>query len=131
MAKKTTRRASSKRKRKIAVDHGVVHIKSTYNNTIVTLTDPDGKVIIWGSGGTAGFEGTRKGTPYAAQLAADQVAKEAVKLGIKKVDILVKGPGSGREAAIRTFQAAGLEIGTIKDVTPIPFNGCRPKKKRV
>ena len=118
-------------KRKIAVDHGVVHIKSTYNNTIVTLTDPDGKVIIWGSGGTAGFEGTRKGTPYAAQLAADQVAKEAVKLGIKKVDILVKGPGSGREAAIRTFQAAGLEIGTIKDVTPIPFNGCRPKKKRI
>jgi len=131
MAKKTTRRASSKRKRKIAIDHGVVHIKSTYNNTIVTLTDPDGKVIKWGSGGTAGFEGTRKGTPYAAQLAADQVAKEAVKLGIKKVDILVKGPGSGREAAIRTFQAAGLEIGTIKDVTPIPFNGCRPKKKRV
>ncbi|MBO8139641.1 MAG: 30S ribosomal protein S11 [Thermosipho sp. (in: Bacteria)] len=131
MAKKTTRRASSKRKRKIAIDHGVVHIKSTYNNTIVTLTDPDGKVITWGSGGTAGFEGTRKGTPYAAQLAADQVAKEAVKLGIKKVDILVKGPGSGREAAIRTFQAAGLEIGTIKDVTPIPFNGCRPKKKRV
>ncbi|SHH49787.1 30S ribosomal protein S11 [Thermosipho atlanticus] len=130
MAKKT-RRSSTKKKRKIAIDHGVVHIKSTYNNTIVTLTDPDGKVIIWGSGGTAGFEGTRKGTPYAAQLAADQVAKEAVRLGIKKVDILVKGPGSGREAAIRTFQAAGLEIGTIKDVTPIPFNGCRPKKKRV
>ncbi|MBO8161940.1 MAG: 30S ribosomal protein S11 [Thermosipho sp. (in: Bacteria)] len=130
MAKKT-RRASTKKKRKIAIDHGVVHIKSTYNNTIVTLTDPDGKVITWGSGGTAGFEGTRKGTPYAAQLAADQVAKEAVRLGIKKVDILVKGPGSGREAAIRTFQAVGLEIGTIRDVTPIPFNGCRPKKKRV
>ncbi|ABR30840.1 30S ribosomal protein S11 [Thermosipho melanesiensis] len=129
MAKKTRRVV--KRKKKIAVDHGVVHIKSSYNNTIITLTDPDGKVITWGSGGTAGFQGTRKGTPYAAQLAADQVAKEAVKLGIKKVDILVKGPGSGREAAIRTFQAAGLEIGTIKDVTPIPFNGCRPKKKRV
>ncbi|QTA38707.1 30S ribosomal protein S11 [Thermosipho ferrireducens] len=130
MARKT-RRSASKRKKKIAIDHGVIHIKSTYNNTIVTLTDPDGKVIIWGSGGTAGFEGTRKGTPYAAQLAADKVAKEAVRLGIKKVDILVKGPGSGREAAIRTFQAAGLEIGIIKDVTPIPFNGCRPKKKRV
>ncbi|HCF39015.1 MAG TPA: 30S ribosomal protein S11 [Thermosipho africanus] len=129
MAKKTRRVV--KRKKKLAVDRGVVHIKSTYNNTIITLTDPDGKVITWGSGGTAGFQGTRKGTPYAAQLAADQVAKEAVKLGMKKVDILVKGPGSGREAAIRTFQAAGLEIGVIKDVTPIPFNGCRPKKKRV
>ena len=129
MAKKARR--TVKRKKKIAVDHGVVHIKSTYNNTTITLTDPDGRVITWGSGGTAGFHGTRKGTPYAAQLAADQVAKEALKLGVKKVDILVKGPGSGREAAIRTFQAAGLEIGVIKDVTPIPFNGCRPKKKRV
>jgi len=109
MAKGRTR---AKAKKKVTVDHGVVHIKSTYNNTIVTLTDPNGNVLTWGSGGTAGFEGTRKGTPYAAQLAADKVAKEAIKMGIKKVDVIVKGPGAGRETAIRTLQAAGLEIET-------------------
>jgi len=119
-----------KKKKKVAVDYGIVHIKSTFNNTIVTLTDQDGNTITWASGGTVGFEGTRKGTPYAAQLAADKVAREALRLGVKKVDVLVKGPGPGREAAIRTLQAAGLEVNQIKDVTPIPFNGCRPKKRR-
>ena len=119
-----------KKKKKVAVDYGIVHIKSTFNNTIVTLTDQDGNTITWASGGTVWFEGTRKGTPYAAQLAADKVAREALKLGVKKVDVLVKGPGPGREAAIRTLQATGLEVNQIKDVTPIPFNGCRPKKRR-
>uniref|UniRef100_A0A7C4RXH3 Small ribosomal subunit protein uS11 n=1 Tax=Fervidobacterium thailandense TaxID=1008305 RepID=A0A7C4RXH3_9BACT len=128
MAKGRPTRA--KQKKKVATDRGVVHIKSTYNNTIVTLTDPNGNVLTWGSGGTAGFEGTRKGTPYAAQLAADKVAKEAIKMGIKRVDVVVKGPGPGRETAIRTLQAAGLEIDNIRDATPIPFNGCRPPKRR-
>ncbi|HOJ88572.1 MAG TPA: 30S ribosomal protein S11 [Pseudothermotoga sp.] len=124
------RRAEGRKKRKILTDRGTVHIKSTFNNTIVTLSDADGSTILWASSGTVGFEGARKGTPYAAQLAADKVAKEALRLGIKRVDVLVKGPGPGREAAIRTLQAAGLEVDSIKDVTPIPFNGCRPKKKR-
>ena len=130
MPKKRRKRTERKKKRKIAVTKGIVHIKSTFNNTIVTLTDPDGNTLTWASGGTVGFEGTRKGTPYAAQLAADKVAREALKMGIKKVDIWVKGPGPGREAAIRTIQATGLEIGQIKDVTPIPFNGVRPRKRR-
>ncbi len=124
------RKAEGKKRRRAISDRAVVHIKSTFNNTIITLTDNSGATLYWASSGTAGFEGTRKGTPYAAQLAADKVAKEALRLGIKRVDILVKGPGPGREAAIRTLQAAGLEIDSIKDVTPIPFNGCRPKKKR-
>ena len=127
---KKRRRSERRKKKKISVNRGVVHIKSTFNNTIVTLTDADGNTLTWASGGTVGFEGTRKGTPYAAQLAADRIAKEAMKMGVKKVDIWVKGPGPGREAAIRTIQAAGLEIGQIKDVTPIPFNGVRPKKRR-
>ncbi len=127
---KRRRRTERRKKKKISTDYGIVHIKSTFNNTIVTLTDQGGNTLTWASGGTIGFEGTRKGTPYAAQLAADRVAREALKMGIKKVDIWVKGPGPGREAAIRTIQAAGIEIGQIKDVTPIPFNGCRPKKRR-
>lgn len=118
------------KKKKIAVEKGVIHINSTFNNTIVSLTDPNGSVITWSSGGNAGFKGTKKGTPYASQLAADKVAKEAVKLGVKRVDVSVKGPGSGRESAIRTIQAAGLNVEGIRDVTPIPHNGCRPKKKR-
>ena len=131
MPKKRRGRAERrKKKKKISVDQGIVHIKSTFNNTIVTLTDLDGNTLTWASGGTAGFEGTRKGTPYAAQLAADRVAREALKMGVKKVDVWVKGPGPGREAAIRTIQGAGIEIGQIKDVTPIPFNGVRPKKRR-
>jgi len=128
--KKRKRRAVRRKKKKISVDQGIVHIKSTFNNTIVSLTDLDGNTLTWASGGTVGFEGTRKGTPYAAQLAADRVAREAVKMGVKKVDVWVKGPGPGREAAIRTIQGAGIEIGQIKDVTPIPFNGVRPKKRR-
>ncbi|RKX39929.1 MAG: 30S ribosomal protein S11 [Thermotogae bacterium] len=124
------RRSESRKKKKILIDHGVVHIKSTFNNTIITLSDSNGNVLIWASSGTAGFQGTRKGTPYAAQLAADKVAKEALKHGIKKINVLVKGPGPGREAAIRTLQAAGLEVDMIRDATPIPFNGCRPKKRR-
>ncbi len=127
---KKRRRSERRKKKKISVNRGIVHIKSTFNNTIVTLTDMDGNTLTWASGGTVGFEGTRKGTPYAAQLAADRIAKEAMKMGVKKVDVWVKGPGPGREAAIRTIQAAGLEIGQIKDVTPIPFNGVRPKKRR-
>ena len=130
MPKKRKRRAVRRKKKKISVDQGIVHIKSTFNNTIVSLTDLDGNTLTWASGGTVGFEGTRKGTPYAAQLAADRVAREAVKMGVKKVDVWVKGPGPGREAAIRTIQGAGIEIGQIKDVTPIPFNGVRPKKRR-
>lgn len=107
-----------------------MHIKSTFNNTIVTITDKDGNVICWESGGTIGFSGTKKGTPYAAQLAAEKAAKKAIEHGMKKVDVLVKGAGSGREPAIRTLQAVGLEVKSITDVTPVPHNGCRPKKKR-
>ena len=129
MARKRGRRSSA-RKKKLMIDHGIVHIKSTFNNTIVTLTDKDGNTILWASGGTIGYTGTKKGTPYAAQLAADRVAKDALKIGIKRVDVHVKGPGPGREAAIRALQAAGLEVGQIKDVTPIPHNGCRPRGRR-
>ncbi|MCD6254481.1 MAG: 30S ribosomal protein S11 [Thermotogae bacterium] len=129
MAKKRRSRSSA-RKKKLLIDRGVVHIKSTFNNTIVTLTDNEGNTILWASGGTIGYSGTKKGTPYAAQLAADRVARDALKLGIKRVDVEVKGPGSGREAAIRALQAAGLEVGQIKDVTPIPHNGCRPRGRR-
>ncbi|BBE30921.1 30S ribosomal protein S11 [Tepiditoga spiralis] len=127
MAKRT---ATKNKKKKISIDKGVIRIHSNFNNTIVTLTDVRGNVVTWSSGGNVGYKGTKKGTPYASQLAADKVAKEAVKLGINKVDVTVKGPGSGRESAIRTIQAAGLTIDQIKDVTPIPHNGCRPKKKR-
>ncbi len=108
----------------------VVHIKATFNNTIVTISDPEGNTICWSSGGTAGFKGSRKGTQYAAQLAAEQAAQKAAKMGVKQVEVKVKGPGSGREAAIRALEAAGLEVLGIEDVTPIPHDGCRPKKKR-
>ncbi len=127
MARKKT---ETKKKKRLTVDRGVVKIKSTYNNTIITITDPNGNTITWSSGGTVGYSGSKKSTPYAAQLAADQVAKEVVKLGLKRVDVVVKGPGPGKEAAIRTIQAAGLEVGNIKDTTPVPHNGCRPKKRR-
>ncbi|SRR6056297_3013398 len=126
MAKKKAR----PKKKKISVEKGVIHINSTFNNTIITLADPNGNTVTWSSGGNAGFKGTKKGTPYASQLAADKVAKESMKLGVKRVDIEVKGPGSGRESAIRSVQAAGLTVEGIRDVTPIPHNGCRPKKKR-
>ncbi|RMF60780.1 MAG: 30S ribosomal protein S11 [Calditrichaeota bacterium] len=125
------RRGRTVRKKKVQVDaHGVAHIKATFNNTHVTLTDLNGNVISWASAGKVGFKGSRKNTPFAAQLAAETAAKEAMELGLRQVDVEVKGPGAGREAAIRSLQAAGLEILSIKDVTPIPHNGCRPPKKR-
>ncbi|HEY8487068.1 MAG TPA: 30S ribosomal protein S11 [Limnochordales bacterium] len=109
---------------------GIAHIKSTFNNTIVTITDRAGNVITWASAGTVGFKGSRKGTPYAAGLAAEAAARTAMEHGVREVEVRVKGPGSGRETAIRSLQAAGLEITAIKDVTPIPHNGCRPPKRR-
>ena len=109
---------------------GVVHIKATFNNTIVSITDSTGRVISWGSAGKAGFKGSKKSTPFAAQLASSSAAKEAMALGLRRVEVWVKGPGSGREAAIRSLAAAGLEVTMIRDVTPIPHNGCRPPKRR-
>ena len=109
---------------------GQAHIKSTFNNTIVSITDPSGAVISWASSGQVGFKGSRKSTPYAAQMAAEAAARRAQEHGLKKVDVFVKGPGSGRETAIRSLQAAGLEVGSISDVTPAPHNGCRPTKPR-
>ena len=119
-----------RRKEKKNVAHGHAHIKSTFNNTIVTITDPTGAVISWASAGTVGFKGSRKSTPYAAQMTAEAAARRAQEHGMRKVDVFVKGPGSGRETAIRALQAAGLEVGSIQDVTPVPFNGCRPPKRR-
>jgi small subunit ribosomal protein S11 len=118
-----------KRERKVGIA-GVAHVRSTFNNTIVTITDQDGHTVAWASAGKVGFKGSRKSTPFAAQIAAENTAKEALSLGLKKVEVWVKGPGAGREAAIRSLQAAGLEILAIKDVTPIPHNGCRPPKRR-
>ncbi|MGQ9473729.1 MAG: 30S ribosomal protein S11, partial [Candidatus Caldatribacteriaceae bacterium] len=112
------------------VREGIAHIKSTFNNTLVSITDRQGNVLSWSSAGTSGFKGTKKGTPFAAQLAAEQAAKKAMDQGIREVEVLVKGPGPGRETAIRALQAAGLIINSIKDVTPIPHNGCRPPKQR-
>jgi small subunit ribosomal protein S11 len=109
---------------------GVAHIHATFNNTMIALTDPTGAVISWGSAGRAGFKGSKKSTPFAAQVAADSAAREALDMGLKKVEVWVKGPGSGREASIRSLAAAGLEITSIRDVTPIPHNGCRPPKRR-
>ncbi|MDI6890451.1 MAG: 30S ribosomal protein S11 [Thermodesulfovibrionales bacterium] len=118
------------KKEKKNITYGAAHIQATFNNTIITITDPDGDVITWSSAGNLGFKGSRKGTPYAAQIAAAAAAKKAKDLGIKQIDIFIKGPGAGRESAIRALQAAGLEINLIKDVTPVPHNGCRPPKKR-
>ena len=119
-----------RRKEKKNVAHGHAHIKSTFNNTIVSITDPSGAVIAWASSGQVGFKGSRKSTPFAAQLAAEAAARRAMEHGMRKVDVFVKGPGSGRETAIRSLQATGLEVGSISDVTPVPFNGCRPPKRR-
>ncbi len=127
MAKRTTR---VKKKAKKNIESGVAHIRSTFNNTIVTITDPHGNVISWSSAGALGFKGSRKSTPFAAQMAAEAAAKAAMEHGMKGVDVVVKGPGAGREAAIRSLQAVGLEVRMIKDVTPIPHNGCRPPKRR-
>ncbi len=119
-----------RRKEKKNIAHGAAHIKSTFNNTIVTITDPNGNVIAWSSSGQVGFKGSRKSTPFAAQMAAESAARQSQEHGMRKVDVFVKGPGSGRETAIRSLQAAGLEVGAISDVTPQPHNGCRPKKRR-
>jgi len=119
-----------KRRERKNIERGQAHISSTFNNTMVTLTDMQGNVIAWASAGQLGFKGSRKSTPFAAQQAAEEAAKKAMEHGLKTVEVYVKGPGSGREAAIRSLQAAGLEVSLIKDVTPIPHNGCRPPKRR-
>lgn len=120
---------TKKRDRKVSTN-GVAHVQASFNNTIVTITDMEGNVITWASAGKVGFKGSRKSTPFAAQVAAESSAREALNAGMKRVEVWVKGPGAGREAAIRSLQAAGMEISAIKDVTPIPHNGCRPPKRR-
>ena len=122
--------SGAKKKERRNVQNGVVHIQSTFNNTIVTITDVSGNVIAWASAGSVGFKGSRKSTPFAAQLAAEQAAKKAMEQGVKAIEVYVKGPGAGREAALRSLQAAGFTITSIRDVTPIPHNGCRPRKRR-
>ena len=124
------KKKSTKKKARLVDTSGVVHIKATFNNTIVTITDSNGRAVSWGSAGKVGFKGSKKSTPFAAQMAASEAAKEAMDLGLRRVEVWVKGPGSGREAAVRSISAAGLEITLIKDVTPIPHNGCRPPKRR-
>ena len=130
MARPKTANTRVKRRERKNVDKGIAHIKSTFNNTIVTITDMNGNALSWASAGGMGFKGSRKSTPYAAQTAADTAAKAAMDPGLREVECYVKGPGAGREAAIRSLQAAGLEVSMIKDVTPIPHNGCRPPKRR-
>jgi len=125
-----TQNRSRKRKTKKNIEHGVAHIRSTFNNTIVMITDVQGNAISWSSAGSLGFRGSRKSTPFAAQLAAEATAKGGMENGMKTVEVSVKGPGSGREAAIRSLQATGLDITAIRDVTPVPHNGCRPPKRR-
>jgi small subunit ribosomal protein S11 len=127
VAKKVVR---PKRKERKNIESGVAHIRSTFNNTIVTITDSQGNTLSWASAGGLGFKGSRKSTPFAAQMAAESAAKAAMEHGLKQIEVFVKGPGAGREAAIRSLQAAGLEVNLIKDVTPIPHNGCRPPKRR-
>jgi small subunit ribosomal protein S11 len=122
--------APKRRKAKKLVSEGVAHIHSTFNNTIITITDPVGNAIAWSSAGSVGFKGSRKGTPFAAQLAAENAAKKAMEYGLRSVQVFVKGPGAGRESALRALQAAGFAVSVIKDVTPIPHNGCRPPKRR-
>ncbi len=127
-AKKKT--SVKKKKVKKNIPHGIAHIKSNFNNTIISITDLEGNLISWGSSGAVGFKGSKKGTPFAAQSAGERAAVTAKENGMQQVDILVKGPGPGRETAIRAIQAAGIEVVSIKDVTPIPHNGCRPRKRR-
>jgi small subunit ribosomal protein S11 len=129
-AKAPEKGTSKRRKTRRVVSEGVAHIHSTFNNTIVTITDPTGNVVAWSSSGSVGFKGSRKGTPFAAQLAAENAAKKAMDHGMRSVQVYVKGPGSGRESALRSLQAAGFAVSVIKDVTPIPHNGCRPPKRR-
>jgi len=124
------KQAKGKRRERKAIASGKAYIQSTFNNTIVTLADPQGNVLSWGSSGSSGFKGSRKGTPYAAQLAAHEAARKAMEHGLRQIEVFVKGPGSGREAAIRSLQSSGLYITSIRDLTPVPHNGCRPPKRR-
>jgi small subunit ribosomal protein S11 len=128
MAKPKAKKGRKREKKNVV--HGQAHIKSTFNNTIVTITDLQGNTLSWASAGNVGFKGSRKSTPFAAQLAAEKAARQAQEHGVQKVDVFVKGPGSGRETAIRSLAAAGLEVAGIQDVTPVPHNGCRPRKRR-
>lgn len=131
MAKsKRERGPRTKKKARKSLAHGIVHVQATFNNTIISITDAAGDVVSWSSAGSSGFKGSRKSTPFAAQLAAESAARRAMDNGMRSCDVLVKGPGSGREAAIRALQAAGIEIRVIRDVTPLPHNGCRPPKRR-
>ena len=130
MAKATVKKTTRKKRERKNIEKGAAHIRSTFNNTIVTLTDTAGNTLSWASAGGLGFRGSKKSTPFAAQMAAETAAKAAMEHGLKSVEVYVKGPGTGREAAIRALQAAGLEVSMIKDVTPIPHNGCRPPKRR-
>jgi len=130
MAKSKKKKSRRRKKVKRNIEKGQAHIKSTFNNTIISITDTEGQVVAWSSAGKVGYNGSRKSTPFAAQLAAENVAEEAKDMGLKEIEIFVKGPGSGRESAIRTLQAAGLNVTLIKDITPIPHNGCRPPKRR-
>jgi small subunit ribosomal protein S11 len=128
MARKNVQKGKQKERKNIPV--GVAHITASFNNTLITITDPQGNVISWGSAGAVNFKGSRKGTPFAAQVAADKASRIAQENGVRRVDVLVRGPGSGRETAIRSLQASGLEVTSICDVTPLPHNGCRPPKRR-
>ncbi|ADK17103.1 MULTISPECIES: 30S ribosomal protein S11 [Clostridium] len=130
MAAGKVRKTTKRKKERKNVEHGCAHIRSTFNNSIVTITDAAGNTLSWASAGGLGFRGSRKSTPFAAQMAAETSAKAAMEHGLKSIEVYVKGPGAGREAAIRSLQAAGLEVTLIKDVTPIPHNGCRPPKRR-
>lgn len=130
MADKPVKTTRSRKKEKKSIPRGKAYIQSTFNNTIITLTDPEGNVISSSSSGKVGFKGSRKGTPFAAQMAATETARKAMEVGLRRVEVYVKGPGSGREAAIRSLQAAGLTVSGIRDVTPVPHNGCRPSKRR-
>ena len=124
------KRKKGPKKEKKNIPYGVAHVQTTFNNTIVTITDKGGNVVSWATAGSIGFKGSRKGTPYAAQIAAENATRRAIDMGMRQIDVYIKGPGAGRESAIRAIQATGLEINIIKDVTPVPHNGCRPPKRR-
>ena len=130
MAEQKPQKSKGRRRARKNVEVGQAHIKTSFNNTIVTLTDKEGNVIAWESAGSAGFKGSRKSTPFAAQVTAESCAKKGMEHGLQKVEVFVRGPGSGRETAVRSLQAAGLEIMSVRDVTPVPHNGCRPRKRR-
>ncbi|MGE5551463.1 MAG: 30S ribosomal protein S11 [Bacteroidota bacterium] len=130
MARPVRRGVRAKRRERKHIENGIAHIKSSFNNTIITITDTQGNVLSWATAGNMGFKGSRKSTPFAAQMAAESAARVAMEHGLRQVEVYVKGPGAGREAAIRSLQAAGIDVSSIKDVTPIPHNGCRPPKRR-